>query len=329
MAITQIENHADQLELLFSDDPDIVAANLCELRQKQGLSFHTLPVLIHLIDQKPVSHHVGTLTRTLLSEFQSAVMKQPTVEEQLRGFDGLVAQTLSAQSQSERAVAAAELGNQWWRYPVSVWALKRACKDSSALVREVAGRILAIVLERHHAIETQSLEEFEVAVPPTDVFHSLNQRLSSQEKAPNRKETTFDPVLSSKQKLRKPKARRGFQGVRAVHDHHWPCPTSQHETDAVEDLIEQMKESDSSRSLHAMTCIAQLGSNGQKAIPELCEQLRSTDVKRRVWAAYSLGSLGQSASSALPSLSLAYWDDDRRVRDAVRGAQSKIRGHFS
>lgn len=334
MAMTQIEKHADQLELLFSQDPNVVAGNLKELRQKQELSFHSLPVLIHLVDQKPVSPKVAQRTRELLSEFQREIQNQPHVEEQLRGFDGLVAQTLSAQIESERAVAAAELGNLWWRYPVTVWTLKRASKDSSALVREVAVRILAMVLERHHSIETQSLEDFVIAAPPSGTFQALNQRLPVSRKKRGGSRTrqvdnsqSYQPIQHRSLKLRKPKARRGFQGVRAVEDQDWSVPAIPQESTDLASLIDQIREADSGRSLHAMTCIAQLGQNGQSAVPELCQQLRSKDVKRRVWAAYTLGSLGQSANSALPSLSLAYWDEDRRVRDAVRAAQSKIKGH--
>lgn len=340
MASTQIEKHAEQLELLFSNDADIVCITLHELRRNQSLSFHSLPVLIHLMEEDPVSPHVAQLTRELLCDFQRAIENQPTVEEQLRGFDGLVAQALSAQSDSERAIAVAELGNLWWRYPVSVWALRRAIHDNAAVVREVAGRILAIVLERHRTIENASLEDYEIVSPRSPEFDALNQRLpngfkkaigsNKSDKRLEKLRKSFNPVFDDSESLPKPKLRRGFQGAPALKDTDWTRGEFYNDacsgTDAVEDLIEQIRESDSGRSLHAMTCVAQLGSNGQSAIPELCEQLRSRDVKRRVWAAFTLGSLGQSASRALPNLSLAYWDEDSRVRAAVRTAQSKIQG---
>lgn len=330
MAKTQIEMHADQLEFLFSKDPGTVSVTLYELRRKHGLAFHSLPVLIHLTEQEPVSRAVANQTRELLAEFQEAIKKNAIVEEQLRGFDGLVAQTLSAQSESERAVASAELGNRWWRYPVSVWALRRASKETSALVREVASRILAMVIERHHTIEAQSFERLSFANHSTDSSHSQNQQpanLNARDSKRNQILTPNDeysPIQSALDSLRKPKSRRGFQGAPAIRDSYSLAYSDPDSDDSVDDLIEQIKESNAGRSLHAMTCVAQLGQNGKSAIPELCEQLRSREVKRRVWAAYALGSLGQTASSALPSLSLAFWDEDKRVRDAVRAAQSKI-----
>jgi hypothetical protein len=307
MAMTRVEQCAASLEELFSADGARVYSVLVGLEDSNSLAFHTLPGLIYFADKAPVSEKVGQLTRQILGDFREAIEGQE-LQEQLRELDALVNETLSDPVETKRAIAAAELGNSWWRLPVTVWALQRAIKDPSLVVQDISEKILSIVLQRHRELEARDLEpltssSFDIAGRPEYQEYERYRRL-----------------------LRDRRSSRGFIGVAAINEgYSGPGLGAAGGVESVEELADQVGGGDSGRSLHAMSCLAQLGDNAGGALPDLCVQLKSPELRRRLWAAFALGSLGKAGAVALPCLSLAYWDDDRRVREAVGLAQSKIR----